>query len=224
MRAVIGPGDIPDRDGRPVLTDAPAYAGAAVAAVAADTPDAAERALAALAPAWEPLAFVVDLDEGLARQDFTEDPSETSRGDVDAALAGAAAVIDAEYRTPAQVQNPLETHCAVAVWEAGALTVWSSTQGIFAARDELARAYDLEPDDVRVVCEYMGGGFGGKQGAGPEGFVAAELARRSGRPVRLVYSRARGDDRLGPPRPDGPDLPHRRRRRRHGCSASRARP
>jgi CO/xanthine dehydrogenase Mo-binding subunit len=189
VRAVIGPGDTPDRDGRPVLTDAPAYAGAAVAAVAADTPEAAERALAALAPVWEPLPFVVDLDEGLARQDFTEDPSETSRGDVDAALGKAAVIVDAEYRTPAQVQNPLETHCAVAVWEAGALTVWSSTQGIFAARDELARAYDLEPDDVRVVCEYMGGGFGGKQGAGPEGFVAAELARRSGRPVRLVYSR-----------------------------------
>jgi xanthine dehydrogenase YagR molybdenum-binding subunit len=189
VRAAIGPGDIPDRDGRPVLTNAPAYAGAAVAAVAADTPEAAERALAALAPAWEPLAFVVDLDEGLARQEFTQDPAETTRGDVDAALAAAAAVVDAEYRTPAQVQSPLEPHCAVAVWEAGSLTVWSSTQGIFAARDELAAAFDLEPDDVRVVCEYMGGGFGGKQGAGPEGFVAAELARRSGRPVRLVYSR-----------------------------------
>ena len=189
VRAVIGPGDLPDRDGRPVLTDAPAYAGAAVAAVAADTPDQAERALEALAPQWEPLAFVVDLDEGLARQDFTQDPAETSRGDVDAALAGAAAVVEREYRTPAQMQNPLEPHCAVAMWESGTLTVWSSTQGIFAARDELARAYDLEPDDVRVVCEYMGGGFGGKQGSGPEGYMAAELARRSGRPVRLVYTR-----------------------------------
>ena len=189
VRAVIGPGDVPDRDGRPVLTDAPDYAGAAVAAVAADTPEHAERALEALAPAWEPLGFVVDLDEGLARQNFTTEPSETSRGDVDAALAGAAAVVDAEYRTPAQLQNALEPHCAVAAWESGGLTVWSSTQGIFAARDELAAAYELEPDDVRVVCEYMGGGFGAKQGAGAEGFLAAELARRSERPVRLVFSR-----------------------------------
>ena len=189
VRAVIGPGDLPDYSGRPVLSDAPAYAGAAVAAVCAETPELAERALAALAPAWEPLRFVVDIDEGLARQEFTRDPSETSRGDVDAALEAAAAVVEAEYRTPAQVQSPLEPHCAVAAWDAGRLTVWSSTQGIFAARDELADAYDLEPDDVRVVCEYMGGGFGGKQGAGPEGFVAVELARRSGRPVRLVYTR-----------------------------------
>ena len=189
VRAVIGPGDVPDRDGRPVLTGAPAYAGAAVAAVAADTPDHAEQALEALAPEWEPLAFVVDLDEGLARQDFTEDPEETSRGDVDAALANAAAVIEAEYRTPAQIQTPLEPHCAVAAWDSDGLTVWSSTQGIFAARDELAQAYDLDPDDVRVLCEYMGGGFGGKQGAGPEGYLAAELARRSDRPVRLVYTR-----------------------------------
>ncbi len=67
--------------------------------------------------------------------------------------------------------------------------MWSSTQGIFAARDELAAAFDLEPDDVRVVCEYMGGGFGAKQGAGAEGFLAAELSRRSRRPVRLVFSR-----------------------------------
>jgi CO/xanthine dehydrogenase Mo-binding subunit len=189
VRAAIGPGDVPDQGGRPVLTDAPAYAGAAVAAVCADTPEAADRALAALAPGWEPLGFVVDLEEGLARQEFTTDPSETSRGDLDAALEAAAAVVEAEYRTPAQVQSPLEPHCAVAVWESGLLTLWSSTQGIFAARDELADAYDLEPDDVRVVCEYMGGGFGGKQGAGPEGFVAVELARRSGRPVRLVYTR-----------------------------------
>src|SRR5689334_21144544 len=117
--AVVGPGDLPDRDGRPVLTDAPAYAGAAVAAVAADTPDQAERALEALAPEWEPLAFVVDLDEGLSRQDFTQDPAESSRGDVDAALANAAAVVEREYRTPAQMQNPLEPHCAGAVWESG---------------------------------------------------------------------------------------------------------
>ena len=190
VRAVIGPGDVPDRDRRPVLTDAPEYAGAAVAAVAADTPQQAEQALAAMAPAWEPLAFVCDLDEGLARQDFTAEPSETSRGDVDAALAGAAVVVDAEYRTPAQLQNALETHCAVAAWESGGLTVWSSTQGIFAARDELAAAFELEPDDVRVVCEYMGGGFGAKQGSGAEGFLAAELARRSRRPVRLVFSRS----------------------------------
>jgi CO/xanthine dehydrogenase Mo-binding subunit len=190
VRAVIGPGDVPDRDRRPVLTDAPEYAGAAVAAVAADTPEQAEQALAAMAPAWEPLAFVCDLDEGLARQDFTAEPSETSRGDVDAALAGAAVVVDAEYRTPAQLQNALETHCAVAAWESGGLTVWSSTQGIFAARDELAAAFELEPDDVRVVCEYMGGGFGAKQGSGAEGFLAAELARRSRRPVRLVFSRS----------------------------------
>jgi CO/xanthine dehydrogenase Mo-binding subunit len=189
VRAAIGPGDVPDQGGRPVLTDAPAYAGAAVAAVCADTPEAADRALTALAPEWEPLGFVVDLEEGLARQEFTTDPSETSRGDVDGALETAAAVVEAEYRTPAQVQSPLEPHCAVAMWESGLLTVWSSTQGIFAARDELADAYDLEPDDVRVVCEYMGGGFGGKQGAGPEGFMAVELARRSGRPVRLVYTR-----------------------------------
>jgi CO/xanthine dehydrogenase Mo-binding subunit len=189
VRAVAGPGDGPERGRRPLFTDRPAYAGAPVAAVAADTPATARAGIAALAPEWEPLAFVVDAEEGFTRQDWSDDPEEEERGDPDEALAAADAVVEAEYRTAAQVHNALEPHCAVAAFEAGALTVWVSTQGIFEGRKELARAFGLAPDDVRVLCEYMGGGFGAKQGAGIEGFIAVELARRSGRPVRLVYTR-----------------------------------
>ena len=70
------------------------------------------------------------------------------------------------------------------------LTVaWVSTQGMFTARDDLATAFGIRKDDVRVRTEYVGGGFGAKQGAGFEALAAAELARVTGRPVRLVNDR-----------------------------------
>src|SRR4029077_1475226 len=69
------------------------------------------------------------------------------------------------------------------------LTVWVSTQGMFSAREELAKAFGLRRDDVRVRTEFVGGGFGAKQGAGFEALAAAELSRITGRPVRLVNDR-----------------------------------
>jgi CO/xanthine dehydrogenase Mo-binding subunit len=189
VRCVVGPEDSPLFDGDPVLTDRPQYAGAAVAMLAADSRAAADAGLEALAPEWEPLGFVVDLDQALERQDFIEPPSESERGDVEAALKAAPTVIEAEYLAPAQMHNSMETHCAVADWRADGLTVWSSTQGIYQGRAQLSQSFGLDPDRVRVICEYMGGGFGSKFGCGPEGVLATELSRRCGRPVRLVFSR-----------------------------------
>ena len=97
--------------------------------------------------------------------------------------------IELALETPAQLQTPLEPHAAVASWDGDRLTAWVSTQGMFSARDELAKAFGLRKDDVRVRTEFVGGGFGGKQGAGFEALAAAELARITGRPVRLVNDR-----------------------------------
>ena len=97
--------------------------------------------------------------------------------------------VELQVETPAHLQTPLEPHAAVAAWDGDRLTAWISTQGMFAARDELARAFGLGTDQVRVITEYVGGGFGGKQGAGIEAILAAELARVTGRPVRLVNDR-----------------------------------
>ena len=188
VRAVLGPEGPFTMTGDPVLTAEPAWAGQPIAAVAADTPEAAAAGLAALAPEYEavpPLA----LEAGLEEQRFTEEPNEKLRGDPDAALADAEARVELTCETPAHVQTPLEPHAAVAAWEGDALTVWVSTQGIFDARKELAKRFGLETEQVRVLAEFIGGGFGGKQGAGPEALLAAELARATGRPVRLVLTR-----------------------------------
>ena len=183
--------DLPDYDGSTLLTAEPGYAGAAVAAVAAESAEAADAALVALAPQWEELGFIVDMDVAADAQHFLEDPTEYERGDVDAALEGAAHVVEAEYRVPAQLHNSMEPHCAVAEWRGEDLTIWSSTQAIYEGRAELARAFGIPAERVRVICEFMGGGFGSKFGVGPEGILAATLAKRSRHPVRLVYSVAR---------------------------------
>ncbi len=187
--AVAGPADGLLQDGDPVLTAEPEYAGAAVAALAATDAAAAAAGLAALAPRWTPLGFVVAVEQGLAEQRFTSDPVEDERGDVEAGFDEADVIVETEYRTPAHVHQALEPHCAVADWAQDELHIWVSTQGIFDARGELAAAFGLEPERVHVTCEFMGGGFGAKQGATTEGLLAARLARAAGRPVRVFNDR-----------------------------------
>jgi xanthine dehydrogenase YagR molybdenum-binding subunit len=188
VRAVLGPDGPFTMGGDPVLTAEPAWAGAPVAAVAADTPEAAAAGLAALAPELEALP-PLELETGLTEQRFTQDPRETVRGDPDAALSSAAVRIELTCETPAHVQTPLEPHAAVARWDGDSLTAWVSTQGMFDARRELADRFGLRPQQVRVISEFIGGGFGAKQGAGVEALLAAELARAAGRPVRLALGR-----------------------------------
>ncbi len=188
VRAVLGPDGPFTMGGEAVLTAEPHWAGAPIAAVAADTRDALAEGIAALALEYEELA-PLDLDAGLEEQRFTEEPRETVRGDPDAAIAGAEVLVELTCETPAHVQTPLEPHAAVALWQGERLTVWVSTQGMFDARRELATRFGLPNESVRVVSEFIGGGFGAKQGAGVEALLAAELSRAAGRPVRLALSR-----------------------------------
>jgi CO/xanthine dehydrogenase Mo-binding subunit len=87
------------------------------------------------------------------------------------------------------LHNSMETHQAICEWQGDRLDVYISTQFIWGIRDEVARRLGLAPDKVRVVCEFMGGGFGSKNSAGDYTYVAAELARRTGRPVRCALTR-----------------------------------
>jgi CO/xanthine dehydrogenase Mo-binding subunit len=190
VRAALGPdSELALAGDAPLLHAEPEYAGQPIAVVAADTQAQAEAGIVALALALEPLPHVVEPDDALREQRFTRDPSEAGRGDVDAALAAADVRVELELETPDHVQTPLEPHAAVAAWDGVRLTAWISTQGMFAAREELAAAFGMRADQVRVVTDFFGGGFGSKQGAGVEALLAAELARRTGRPVRLVNDR-----------------------------------
>jgi xanthine dehydrogenase YagR molybdenum-binding subunit len=188
VRAVLGPDGPFTMGGDPVLTAEPSWAGEPIAAIAADTAEAGAAGLAALAPVFEELA-PLELDRGLEEQRFTEESREVVRGDPDGALAGADVRVELTCETPAHVQTPLEPHAAVAQWEGDNLLAWVSTQGMFDARRELARRFGLSAERVRVITEFVGGGFGAKQGAGVEALLAAELARAARRPVRLALDR-----------------------------------
>ena len=116
-------------------------------------------------------------------------PRATKRGDVDGGLRDAAVRSTHVYTTPLENHNPMEVHTTVAAWEGDRLTVYDSTQGIFNVRNSLARAFGLQPTDVRVVAYFTGGGFGSKGGAWSHQFLAAMAARAVKRPVKLALTR-----------------------------------
>jgi CO/xanthine dehydrogenase Mo-binding subunit len=183
VRAVLGPDSDP-------LTDEPAYQGAPVAAVAADTLDQARAALRLLEVEWEELEPLLDPDEAVRRGQLVDEPSRYERGDVERGLAAADVVVEAEYRTQTVLHNSLETHQAICEWEAGdRITVYISTQYLWGVRERVAEHFGLPEDHVRVVCRFMGGGFGSKNGPGDYTYIAAELARRAGRPVKCALTR-----------------------------------
>ena len=183
VRAAIGPGDAH------MLSDEPGFQGQAVAAVAADTVEQARDALELVEVDWDVREPLLDPDEAVRSGQLVGGPSQYERGDVDRALAEADVVVEAEYRTQTVLHNSMETHQSICEWQGDRLDVYISTQSIWGVRDEVAAALGLAPDKVRVVCEFMGGGFGSKNGANDHTFVAAELARRTGRPVRCALTR-----------------------------------
>jgi xanthine dehydrogenase YagR molybdenum-binding subunit len=116
-------------------------------------------------------------------------PRAHENGSVDTAFPECAAVSEGFYSTPVQIHNPMETAGNTVSWTDDGLTEWSSTQGISSVRDGLAGALKLEHSKVRVITEYMGGGFGAKFGAGVEGVLAAKLSKEAKAPVRLMLTR-----------------------------------
>jgi CO/xanthine dehydrogenase Mo-binding subunit len=109
-------------------------------------------------------------------------------GDVAAGFAEAEVVVQQAFRTPSAAHAPMEPHAAVAEWEDDRLTVWTGTQTPFNLRADLAVAFGLSEEHVRVIAIQMGGSFGAKTFVRHEGPLAA-LARKAGRPVKLVLDR-----------------------------------
>jgi CO/xanthine dehydrogenase Mo-binding subunit len=183
VRAAIGPGEAHG------LEEEAGWAGAPVAAVAADTFAQARAAVEAVEVEWEALEVVLGPEEAVRRGLVTAEARRSERGDVDRALTEADVVVEATYRTQTVLHNSLETHQAVCEWQGDTLQVFISTQYIWGIRQELAETLGLPEDKVRVVCEFMGGGFGSKNSPDEYTFVAAELAKRTGRPVRCALTR-----------------------------------
>jgi xanthine dehydrogenase YagR molybdenum-binding subunit len=200
VRAVLSSQNAPPiewyRDSR-VFDTTLRFAGEEVAAVAADTPDIARDALGLIEVQYETLPFVVSLEAALAPDapplreggNLADEPSVYERGDVAAGLAAADVVVDETYTTQTAVHNPLEPHGCTATWEGDVLTLWDSTQSIFEVRQQVAQKLGLPEHRVRVIKQFMGGGFGSKQIAWKHTVIAALLSRQAGRPVQLMLDR-----------------------------------
>jgi len=174
------------------------FYGEEIAAVAGTTKQACLDALRAIEVKAEPSPeFVVNENEALkdnAPKVWEGRPNATpgrsrEQGNVDKAFSECAAVIEGFYTTPVQLHHPMETHGSTASWTDDGLTAWTSTQGISSVRDGLTGALKLDHSQVRVITDFMGGGFGSKFGAGAEGVLAARLSHEAKVPVRLMLTR-----------------------------------
>jgi len=173
------------------------YEGDAVAAVAAETPYRAWDAARTIKAEYEILPFVSDQRTALSPKaekvheqgNVVGKPEVYQRGDVTKGFADADVVLEQEYSTMCLLHTPMELHGAVANWDGDFLTIWESTQGVFAIQSEMAKFLKMPLSKVRVIGPYMGGGFGSKLQPGKYTACAAILARMTGRPVKILLSR-----------------------------------
>jgi CO/xanthine dehydrogenase Mo-binding subunit len=174
------------------------YQGDEVAAVAAHTPYQAQDALKAIKVEYEVLPFVIDQDAA-AKPDApklfeagnsTGKPMPNQRGDVQKGFAEADVVLEETFSTSVQMHAMIEAHGSVVEWDGDKITIYDSTQGVYeACMIPFAQTMKLPSNNVNVICRYVGGAFGAKLELGKYTVIAALLARKATRPVKLMLSR-----------------------------------
>ncbi len=169
--------------------------GQPVAVVVADTLDDAEHAASLVRVEYElaaepALSFDGEKRNAVVPESVLGEASEITIGDADAALEQAAVKVDHTYRTPKYNHHAIEPHATVAWWdEAGALTVYDTTQSVFRCKEALAQVFGMDGSKVRAIAAYVGGGFGGKAGLWSHTPLCAAAAKVVQRPVKLVLTR-----------------------------------
>ena len=187
-------------DENALAVDKVRFVGDEVAALAAVDEDTAIEALELIDVEYEVLHPFLDPAEALQRAEprihETKRGDNVSKhvhldfGDVDAGFDEADVVLEQEYFFHGTTHTPIEPHCAVAQESAdGLLTLWSSTQITHYVHRELARVLELPPQRIRVIQPHLGGAFGGKSDPFSLEFCVALLAMRTGRPVKMLWTR-----------------------------------
>ena len=221
VRAVITGADIPTDSAaaRKVMAkDKALYKGHPVAAVAAASAHDAEQALALIEVVYEPLKAATEVRQAMAadaellhESQTTEELGEKTgtasniathfryeQGDLEQGFAAADVIVEREYATATVHQGYIEPQNSAALWNNnGELTIWTSTQGAFTTRDNLAGVLDLPVSKIKVIPMEIGGGFGGKIPIYLEPLTAL-LSRKAGAPVKGSMSRAEVFEATGP--------------------------
>ena len=172
------------------------YQGEEVAAVAAVSEEAAEDAIRLIKVDYEVLPHLATVEQAMRPEAPLVFPkgnvsqvSERVEGNVEEALGTATTVVEGQYSTQVQTHTSLETHGGVCEWDGDKLTAWVSTQAAHGARDGIAKALGVPQANVRVIVDYMGGGFGSKLGFDRQVVVAARLAKAANAAVKMMLSR-----------------------------------
>jgi xanthine dehydrogenase YagR molybdenum-binding subunit len=170
------------------------YDGQPIAVVVADSLERARHAAELVEPEVEPqrpaLSIEAELDHAYAPKDTPRGPSDKKVGDFDAAFPKAPVRVDGTYTMAPENHNPMEMHATIAVWQGDdKLTLYDTTQGCFVVRQKIATLFHLQPDNVRVISHYLGGGFGCKGSPWSHVPLAVLAAKVTGRPVKLVLTR-----------------------------------
>jgi CO/xanthine dehydrogenase Mo-binding subunit len=194
------------------------YRGHAIAAVAAANPHVAEEAIKLIAVDYDVLPSVTDVEaamkdgapllhEDLITESLGKPTGKHSNvashmqfkmGDAAKGFAGAAVVVEREFRTAMVHQGYIEPHNATALWNAdGTVTIWCSTQGSFAVRLQVSEILEIPVSRIKVVPMEIGGGFGGKIRVYLEP-LAVLLSRKTGKPVKMLMNRADCFEATGP--------------------------
>jgi CO/xanthine dehydrogenase Mo-binding subunit len=189
------------------------FVGDPVAAVAAPTKREAEEALNLIDVEYEALPGVYDAVEAVSERAplvhehhpisdndaayFGMRPQEGTNichrfrirhGDIDEGFGHADVIVEETYRTAGAQPAPMEPHASVARWEEDRLEIWTGTQTPFNLRMDLAGIFKIPESQIRIICPPMGGAFGAKTFVRGEAIIAC-LARKAGRPVKLVLNR-----------------------------------
>ena len=165
------------------------YNGQHLGVVIADTFERARHAASLVRFQYAPQKPRVEMelfeDEGF----ILPDAPPVSRGDLAIGRAAANQTIEATYDIAPEHHNPIEPHATIATWNGDSLTVYDATQGVNMGREALAACFGIDIENVRVICPFVGGGFGCKGSMWMHTPIAALAAKIVGRPVKLVLRR-----------------------------------
>jgi xanthine dehydrogenase YagR molybdenum-binding subunit len=172
------------------------YAGDEVAAVAALTEEQAGDAIRLIRVEWDVLPHLATIEQAMRPEaPKVFEPANTrtgnaeEEGDLEAGLKAAAHIVEGTYSTQVQTHTSLETHGCVCEWNGDQLTAWVSTQAVHGTREGFANGLKIPQANVRVITEFMGGGFGSKFGPDAQGLICARLAKTSNAPVKMMLDR-----------------------------------
>src|SRR5579864_4419054 len=178
----------------PLQDDQIVYADQPVALVVATTRDQAAYAGTSIGIQYESSPPAV-FDRPAAKEAVQPPqflwPVASSVGNAEKAIAESPVKIEQAYATADRHHNQMEPHATTAMWDAdGALTLYETTQHIFGTRELVSMVLGIPPEKINVVCQFLGGGFGGKAYVWPHTLIAAAAAKVLNRPVHVQLTRA----------------------------------